>query len=631
MKKEKNNPEKKKRRFIIPIGFKLISMISLIILAALSLMTLLATYNFTQDNEVRIRESSHKLAQVVGLKVEADLRTLREKGTLIVSSLLKEQGSEEDREWSTYISELVFQSGADILFTGIARKSPRGVKLVKGVVNRRAAAGNDEKVFNRAIAAESKLFAKSFDAEEEIHNSTPRFGEPVLGISYPYVRVSEKKADSIVIMYVRTAHFLDAVKSIDIEKTFIVNGRGDLLAHSDLDLIKGQTNFSHLRVVNMMMKAAQDNGQTEYTDPGGKAYLGAFKRTSFGNTGVVSTVPRYEAFKAVRSIERQNIYITVIVLGLAMLIVYFFAKTLTVPVRNLVGASRQIEEGDFALSIRPTTRDEIGLLTESFVSMGEGLAEREKMKDALGKFVNKEIAEMALRAEIKLGGERKSVAIFFSDIRSFTAISERLEPEEVVEFLNEYMTRMVGCVNETNGVVDKFIGDAIMAIWGTPVSYGNDTENALNAALMMRRVLYQYNEERAALKKPLIKIGCGINCGDVVAGQIGSHDRMEYTVIGDAVNLASRIEGLNKPFGTDILVSQDARDRVKDIFHMVPMQKIRVKGKQKPQQVYAVLGRKDDNTRPKKLKDLRKSLGVNEKDLKAFDPDQKEEKYEIIG
>ena len=195
--------------------------------------------------------------------------------------------------------------------------------------------------------------------------------------------------------------------------------------------------------------------------------------------------------------------------------------------------------------------------------MGIGLEEREKMKDAFGKFVNKEVAEQVLRGELRLGGERKEAAILFSDIRSFTAISERLEPEEVVEFLNEYMTRMVNCVNNTNGVVDKFIGDAIMAIWGAPVSHGNDIENAVNAALMMRHELTIFNQSRGGPRKPVIKIGCGINDGPVLAGQIGSEDRMEYTVIGDAVNLASRIESLTKPFGVDILISQDAYERVK--------------------------------------------------------------------
>ena len=202
----------------------------------------------------------------------------------------------------------------------------------------------------------------------------------------------------------------------------------------------------------------------------------------------------------------------------------------------------------------------------------------------------------------------------------------------MVDFLNDYMTRMVNCVNSTNGVVDKFIGDAIMAIWGAPVSHGNDTENAVNSALMMRGALIDFNKDRGGDRKPVIKIGCGINTGPALAGQIGSQDKMEYTVIGDAVNLASRIEALNKPFGTDILISEDSYELVKDIFHVEKMQEIRVKGKIEPQQIFAVLGRRDDPDAISSIEELRRLLGIEAADLKKFDPDAEEEvKYEIIS
>jgi adenylate cyclase len=262
--------------------------------------------------------------------------------------------------------------------------------------------------------------------------------------------------------------------------------------------------------------------------------------------------------------------------------------------------------------------------------MGQGLAEKEKIKNTFGKFVDPEIANQILKDEIKLGGEIKNVAIFFSDIRSFTAISEKLQPNEVVEFLNEYMTKMVDCITKTKGIVNKFIGDAIMAIWGAPLSHGNDTENAINASLMMRKALHAYNKNRGGDKKPIIQIGCGINTGPALAGQIGSHDRMEYTVIGDAVNLASRVESLNKPFGTDILITIESYELVKDIFHVAPMQKIKVKGKVEPQQIYAVLGRLDDPNRIKTLEELREYNGVKNFVEKPVDTDKEEVKYEIM-
>ena len=152
----------------------------------------------------------------------------------------------------------------------------------------------------------------------------------------------------------------------------------------------------------------------------------------------------------------------IVVLMLSVLFVYFYANSLTNPILKLVDASHEVELGNYHLNLPVGAHDEIGILTNSFNSMTKGLDEREKMKSAFSKFVNKDIAEMAMKGEIKLGGERKYCAIFFSDIRSFTSISEKLEPEEVVEFLNQYMTEMVKCVNNTHGIVDKFIGDAIM-------------------------------------------------------------------------------------------------------------------------------------------------------------------------
>jgi adenylate cyclase len=202
-----------------------------------------------------------------------------------------------------------------------------------------------------------------------------------------------------------------------------------------------------------------------------------------------------------------------------------------------------------------------------------------------------------------------------------------------VEFLNQYITRMVSCINRTKGVVDKYIGDAIMAIWGAPISSGDDPFNAVNAALLMREQLVEFNSDRGTEKKPRIRIGCGIHYGPVLAGQIGSEEKMEYTVIGDTVNLASRIESLNKAFGTDILVSEEKAARVGDGFRMIPMQKITVKGKSEPLQIYAVLGRYANSETPKSIDELRVLLGTDDEYGTGEVKEQvfeKEIKYEIL-
>ena len=376
--------------------------------------------------------------------------------------------------------------------------------------------------------------------------------------------------------------FLSAFKTSGITENFMVNGDGVVLAHPNSNIVLSGTNLSNSPIVKAMLKSTVDNGLTRYeNEESKKFYMGSYKKIGFAGIGVISTVLEEKAFEQVYNIQRRNLLIMAITLCTAILVVFVYANTLTNPILNLVEATKKIEEGQFRVDIKPVARDEVGLLTNSFVKMGKGLEEREKVKSMLGSMidpvVNKEVAEMVLNGELKLGGEKKNCAIFFSDIRSFTAISEKLDPQEVVEFLNAYMTEMVRCVNETHGTVDKFIGDAVMATWGAAFSRGNDAENAVNGALMMRKALLKFNEGRGGDKKPIIKIGCGLNYGPVVAGQIGSSDKMEYTVIGDAVNLASRVETLNKPFGTDILISEDLYNIVKDIFKVEKMKAIKVK------------------------------------------------------
>jgi adenylate cyclase len=347
---------------------------------------------------------------------------------------------------------------------------------------------------------------------------------------------------------------------------------------------------------------------------------------------VTSSTPTELVYKAVFDVMRRNLYLTGVVLLFSILAIWFFSRSVTRPVMRLVKASRLIEGGQFELDMKSETQDELGMLTESFVQMGRGLAERERVKETFGKFVNKHIADQALKGRLELGGTRKVATIFFADIRSFTAISEKLSPEAVVEFLNDYMTRMVSCIDETGGVVDKFIGDAIMGVWGAPASAGSPKEDALaalKAMIMMRYALLDFNKDRGGEDRPLIHNGCGLNTGPCIAGQIGSTQRMEYTVIGDAVNLASRIEALNKPFGTDILVSEYTYDLVKDEVIAEAMPAIKVKGKEAPLTIYAVVKLKGAEG-PGTLAELRQFLGIKQPEA-CIDVDKEEVKYEIIG
>jgi adenylate cyclase len=619
----------KKGPFYRSIRFKLISIISVIIIASLTGMIFLATRYFKEDNKVRIQENNLQLAEVIALKMKSEIDRYR-----IMSSIMLDVGG---KKGVTEYEDMVSAGSKDVIFSGIMGKTGSTLKFIKTyfnkpLMNRHAISEKDIVNLNGANAA---MYGQSLAGENIIANASPYFNLPVMLLSFPFRQGPDGSVRAIMVSIIRMENLLKTFSTAGIIKVFMVNYKGDVIAHPDISHVLGGTSLSRLPICTLMMKSTIDNGQTRYRDAKGVYYLGSFKKIDSDGFGIIAEAREKEAFQSVYLIQERNMIITGMVLIVAVLFIFFFGKTITSPIIKLVAATRQIIQGQYHVDIVPSTRDEIGQLTSTFIEMGKGLEEREKIKSAFGKFVNKELAEAALRDEIRLGGERKNVTILFSDIRSFTEISERMEPEQVVEFLNGYMTKMVYCVEAMNGIVDKFIGDAIMAVWGTPIARDNDAERAVNSALLMRKELVALNREKSGPINPALRIGCGINTGTVLAGQIGSENRMEYTVIGDPVNLASRIESLNKPFGTDILISDNTYRLVRDVFAVERMKQIRVKGKSEEQQIYAVLGRLDDPERPKSVAELRAMLGIDtpaqvsdEELMKTFD--QGEEKYEIV-
>jgi adenylate cyclase len=419
--------------------------------------------------------------------------------------------------------------------------------------------------------------------------------------------------------------------------SYLINSDGDLLVHPDQDLVQSGANFRDKPFVRYMNEHGDLQLQNLYTGEDGFRYFGSYTKLPQINLAVITNIAYDVVVETITTTTWRNILLSGGVLCLSILCVWFFSKTISNPLKKLSAAAGQIKEGDFNIELRSRSKDEIGLLTNSFVEMSRGLAERERLKDTFGRFINKEIAEQAMKGELQLGGETKKVTVFFSDIRDFTSISEKMDPHDVVEFLNSYMVRMVKCVSRTGGVVDKFIGDAIMAIWGAPVSSGNPAREALacvRTALMMRLSLQEYNTTRGTTKRPHIKMGCGINTGDVVAGQIGSSERMEYTVIGDTVNLASRTEALNKPFSTDILITENTWKLVKDYIIAEEMPGVTVKGKAEPVRMFAVVNmratkRGAPQPRPVTLAELRSQLNLAAVDLKKVNTAAVEVKYKI--
>jgi adenylate cyclase len=220
--------------------------------------------------------------------------------------------------------------------------------------------------------------------------------------------------------------------------------------------------------------------------------------------------------------------------------------------------------------------------------------QKKQIRDMFSKYVSPEYVAVLAEdpSKLHLEGRRAEISLLFSDIRGFTSISEKLEPPEVIAFLNDYLDDMAEIVKSSGGTLDKFIGDAVMAFWNDPIEVADHADRACDCALAMRDATLRISERFEREGKPRIRIGVGVNTGDVVVGNIGSlKHKLDYTAIGDAVNLASRLEGLNKDFSTTIIISEFTRAKVAARFETRPLGQIQVKGKLEPVQVYELLGR----------------------------------------
>jgi len=229
----------------------------------------------------------------------------------------------------------------------------------------------------------------------------------------------------------------------------------------------------------------------------------------------------------------------------------------------------------------------------------EDISGEKRLKGTLARYMTKEVADQLMEAgEAELGGQMKPVTIFFSDIRSFTTISETLGAHETVAMLNDYFTDMVDIIFDHGGILDKYIGDAIMAVFGAPFPTGQDADQAVQAAIEQMRALHKFNVRRKKEGRQTLDIGIGLNTAEVVVGNIGSEKRMDYTVIGDGVNLASRLEGANKVYGSNILISEGTKAQLKESYTLREADLIRVKGKTEPVAIFEVLDHHDAESFP---------------------------------
>jgi adenylate cyclase len=279
-----------------------------------------------------------------------------------------------------------------------------------------------------------------------------------------------------------------------------------------------------------------------------------------------------------------------VLLFLSLLILGKYSQNLKAALSLQLEVMQKISLGDFEASAPVVSNDEFGLIAAKTNEMMTGLKERDLCRLSFGLYLTPEVSQKILKGEIPLEGELKDVTILFCDLRGYTTFVEGRDPKEVVSFLNEYFTQMEQAIKAQQGIVLQYIGDEIEAVFGAPLDLPRHPERAVLAALQMRERLEELNRKREAAGQGRVAHGIGIHTGRVFAGSVGSQSRLSYAMVGDPVNTASRIQSLNKTFGTDILISRSTKDLLPaDRFVLASQGMSSLRGKSESIEVYTVL------------------------------------------
>jgi class 3 adenylate cyclase len=264
-------------------------------------------------------------------------------------------------------------------------------------------------------------------------------------------------------------------------------------------------------------------------------------------------------------------------------------KSIVDPIQDMLGVMGKVRHGNFSKQIRVVSNDEVGILADAGNEMIHGLSERELIRDTFGKYVSPEVRDEILAGRIPLNGKRMEATMLFCDLRNFTPFVEGNDAEEVIMSMRAYFTAMQKAIGKYGGLVLQYVGDEIEAVFGVPLPYRDHPDKAVLAALEMRTSLEELNKLRERDGKSIFRHGVGIHTGEVLAGNVGSDDRLSYSLIGNTVNLASRIQGLTKEFQCDILISEETQKKLSNLFLLERHAPHFIKGYSKPITLHEVM------------------------------------------
>ncbi len=424
--------------------------------------------------------------------------------------------------------------------------------------------------------------------------------KPGISASYPVFNKNGKTIGALGfdITLDELSHFLQSVSVSANARTVIINGKSEVIAYVDAEraVINNSGKLSPAKLSQLGVKwldqaftLYQKDKQEKLTfSYGGNRYLASFMNfpKDIGKDWkLIMVVPESDFIDTLVTNNRISMIISILILLIGIVLVTLFSNLISQPMTKLTLETVKIKDFDLSDEYEIESHiKEIRDMAEAIKAMKNGLR-------AFKKYVPSALVRDLIKSgnEAELGGESREITIFFSDIEGFTPFAEKLSPQELMLNLSEYLTRMTAFIQDNRGTVDKFIGDSIMAFWNAPQLMDNHAELACRTAIGCRRITDCLKEQWIKDGKKPLHTRIGLHTGNAVVGNLGSADRMNYTAMGDSVNLASRLEGVNKIYGTTIIVSEDTYLKAKDKFIFRELDYVAVKGKKNGIRIYELV------------------------------------------
>jgi adenylate cyclase len=646
MSKNKRRPAAEKIRF--SIGARLITIVSLLVLVSLGSVTVFVSWFVRGDLKTSAEINNLEVNRRLSAEVETTLANARSNSRMFIQAITAQRNDAAAAQTNTQqLADLFFSENTQIasLFYAAPGKPEQVFVNKLFFIPREINAGVADSYFqNQKTALE-----RAVRGETVLLNAASYFSGPLLAMFFPL------HGGGAGVLF--SSEPLNNSFDFGANQSYMINRDGDIIIPAgftsgqnavnpgDRDFIQSviaSSESSKQQLIDSGLAAEQDtfteikdffnltrekiisffykDYETRQSNAEKTRILASYTKLNIAGVTVITSTEYDRIFERINILTRRNICITAFMLIFSAVFIGLFAKRISVPLRKLAFSARQIEGGKFDLVPESKRYDEIGVLTSGFRKMCAAL-------NVFGRFTNREIAVKIMKGEIQSEVSPKYATVFFSSIRGFNAKLENIKnvlkneaSSRIVQWFNRYLTGMIKCVEKTNGVLDKFIGDTVMAHWGTVYTTGSSRKDAFNcvkSALMMRQKLYFMNKSREPEddSNPVIHIGCGINSGFVTAGQLGSDTRMEYTVIGDSADLAFRIEALTRPLGVDILISESTWQLIWEMFVTEEMPPVTVKENEKPMRLFAVINFRGSKKGPRNIKEVRRLLGIKNPDL----------------